>query len=233
MDVLSGWIPQLHINYVFQWRAVWASLPHLLEGTLVTLEITVLSMMLGIAFAIALAMGRMRGSGLLYYVSSAWVEIARNTPALFQVYMAFFGLGAFGIYLSPYTAVLAAVMFNNAGYLAETLRGGFKAVPETQMSAARSLGMSALQANRRVIIPQVLRVVFLPMINQMVWAMLTTSLGMVVGLKELAGVTQLEQSRTFRTFEFFLAAAAIYFLMAKAIIYGARLIAWRFMSRGA
>jgi len=233
MDIFSGWIPQFHMNYVFQWRAVWASLPHLLEGTLVTLEITVLSMMLGVAFAIALAMGRMRTTGVWYHIATAWVEIARNTPALFQVYMAFFGLGAFGIYLSPYTAVLAAVAFNNAGYLAETLRGGFKAVPDTQMSAARSLGMSGLQAHRYVVLPQVLRIVFLPMTNQMVWAMLTTSLGMVVGLKELAGVTQLEQSRTFRTFEFFLAAAAIYFLMAKAILYSARLVAWRSMKRGA
>ena len=91
----------------------------------------------------------------------------------------------------------------------------------------QSLGMSMAQTYRYILVPQVLRAVYYPITNQMIWAILTTSLGMVVGLKELAGVTQSEQGRTFRTFEFFAVAAVIYYAIAKIVMAGSRLVAWR------
>jgi polar amino acid transport system permease protein len=115
-------------------------------------------------------------------VRDAIDRTARNTPALFQIYMVHFGLGSFGIHLSPYVSLLAGISFNNAGYLAENFRGALKAIPETQTRAARSLGMSSLQAFRNVVMPQMLRLSFLPMTNQMVWAILMTSLGAVVAM---------------------------------------------------
>ncbi len=123
--------------------------------------------------------------------AAVWVEIARNTPALFQIYMAHFGLGNFGIHLSPYTALLVGIAFNNAGYLAENFRGALKAIPDTQTRSGRSLGMTSMQTFRLIIMPQMLRVAFLPATNQMVWAILMTSLGVTVGMNtDLAGVTQ-------------------------------------------
>ncbi|MGC3298722.1 ABC transporter permease subunit, partial [Pseudomonas aeruginosa] len=81
-------------------------------------------------------------------------------------------------------------------------RGALQAVPESQLRAGRSLGMSAPQANRLVVIPQLLRVVFYPLTNELVWAMLMTSLGVVVGLtNDLTGDTQALNVKTFRTFE--------------------------------
>ncbi len=85
--------------------------------------------------------------------------------------------------------------FNNAGYLAENFRGGFQAVPDTQLRAARSLGMSSAQAYIRIIIPQVFRIVYHPLTNQLVWAVLMSSLAMIVGFRELAGETQAQASR--------------------------------------
>lgn len=137
-------------------------------------------------------------------------------------------LGSFGLHVSSWFALLAGVTFNNAGYLAETFRGGLQAVPETQLRAARSLGMSAPQAYRLVVIPQLLRVVFYPLTNQLVWAMLMTSLGVVVGLTDdLTGVTQALNVKTFRTFEYFALAAVLYFAMAKLLVLAARLLGWR------
>ena len=83
---------------------------------------------------------------LLKWFSISWIEIARNTPALLQLFFFGFGLGALGIHLDPLFIILLGLSFNNAGYLAETFRGGFEAVPTTQMRAARSLGMSLWQA---------------------------------------------------------------------------------------
>src|SRR5882757_11544027 len=122
--------------------------------------------------------------------------------------MVYFGVGAVHIHLSSYVAMLGALSFNNAGYLAETFRGGLNAVPKQQFFAARSLGMNSFKAYAYVIFPQVFQIVFFPYVNQLNWALLNSSLGMIIGLHELTGATQAAQSESFRTFEFFIVAAA-------------------------
>lgn len=214
-------------DYTFHWITVWNVLPDMLDAALVTLQVAILSMILGLIIAIFLSLGKESENELARTPSVLWIEIARNTPALFQIYMAYFGLGAFGIHLSPYVAVLVALTFNNAGYLAETLRGGFASIPQTQMSASRSLGMSKFQTYWYIILPQVLRKVYHPMTNQMIWAILMTSLGTLVGMLELTGKTDQLQSLSFRTFEFYLVAAVMYFIMAKTVLLGSKLIASR------
>jgi polar amino acid transport system permease protein len=216
------------MNYTFHWHQAFQALPDMLGGALITVEIAVLSMIIGIACAIVLALARNSGFAPARALASVWIETARNTPALFQIYMLYFGLGSLGIFVDSFPALLAGIAFNNAGYLAESFRGGLRAIPPTQMRAARSLGMSAPQAFRLVVLPQLFRTMFHPMTNQMVWAILMTSLGVVVGLNtDLTGVTQELNVRTFRTFEFFVLAAAIYYLITKTVTLSARLLAAR------
>jgi polar amino acid transport system permease protein len=215
-------------NYNFRWNQALNSLPQMLEGALVTMEIALLSMAIGITVAIVLTLFRLSGIRALSAIATTWVEIARNTPALFQIYMVHFGLGGFGIHLSPYLSLLIGIAFNNAGYLTENFRGALKAIPDTQTRAARSLGMTPIQAFHNVIMPQMLRISFLPMTNQMVWAILMTSLGAVVAMNtDLYGVTSDLNARTFRTFELFAIAAVIFYLITKAITLSARLVAAR------
>ena len=215
-------------DYSFHWRAALKALPDMLAGAWVTLETAALSMVLGVIIALLLTVMRQMQNPLLRGFATTWVSIARNTPSLFQVYILYFGLGSFGLHVSSWVALLAGITFNNAGYLAENFRGGLKAVPDTQMRAARSLGMSAFQAYRLIVIPQLLRIVFYPLSNQMVWAVLMTSLGVIVGLNnDLTGVTQDFNVRTFRTFEFFALAAVLYYLIAKVIVLAARILGWR------
>ncbi|MDQ0564177.1 polar amino acid transport system permease protein [Rhizobium mesoamericanum] len=215
-------------NYTFHWNQALKALPQMLDGALVTLQITLLSMIIGLVCAIALTLFRLSGNRMLGGFAAAWVEIARNTPALFQIYMAHFGLGNFGIHLTPFAALLVGIAFNNAGYLAENFRGALKAIPDTQTRAGRSLGMTSMQAFRLIVLPQMLRVAFLPATNQMVWSVLMTSLGVTVGMNtDLAGVTQELNARSFRTFEFFALAAVIYYLIAKVLTLAARALAWR------
>ena len=215
-------------SYSFHWNQAFKALPQMLEGAVVTLQIALLSMAIGLVVALALTLFRLSGNRVLSGFATAWVEIARNTPALFQIYMVHFGLGGFGIHLSPYLSLLIGIAFNNAGYLAENFRGALKAIPETQTRAGRSLGMTPLQAFRHIVMPQMLRIAFLPATNQMVWAILMTSLGVTVGMNtDLAGITQELNARSFRTFEFFAIAAVIYYLIAKAVTLAARLLAAR------
>ncbi|WP_425105115.1 amino acid ABC transporter permease [Ancylobacter sp.] len=216
------------MNYTFHWLPAFRALPDLLWGALVTLQLAVSSMMLGTALAVLLAVAGASRHRALRAFASGWVELARNTPALFQIYMAYFGLGSFGIHLDSFVALIAGITFNNAGYLAETFRGGLRAIPGTQMRAARSLGMGAIQALRLIVLPQMFRVVFYPLTNQMVWAILMTSLGVIVGVNsDLTGVTQDLNVKTFRTFEYFSLAAIIYYVLAKSVTLSARLLAWR------
>ena len=215
-------------SYTFHWNQALKALPQMFDGALVSLQVALLSMVIGLALALALTACRLSGNRILGGFATAWVEIARNTPALFQIYMAHFGLGNFGIHLSPYTALLAGIAFNNAGYLAENFRGALKAIPDTQTRAGRSLGMTSVQAFRYIVLPQMLRIAFLPVTNQMVWAILMTSLGVTVGMNtDLAGITQELNARSFRTFEFFAIAAVIYYVIAKVVTLGARLLAAR------
>ena len=215
------------MDYVFHWRPVFRALPSLLEAALVTLEVAAISIVIGIVFGLCLALVRMHMTGPVKWFASTWVELARNTPALLQLFFFGFGLGSFGINLSPYAIVLLALSFNNAGYLAENFRGGFNAIPNTQLRAARSLGMTAFQAYLRIIIPQVLRIVYYPITNQMVWAVLISSLGMLVGFHELSGQTQFLASKTFRIFEYFAVTAVIYFIIVKLILGASRLLSMR------
>jgi His/Glu/Gln/Arg/opine family amino acid ABC transporter permease subunit len=214
-------------NYNFQWRPVMRTLPDLLEASLVTLQVAALAIVLGIVLGLGLALVRMHMRGPARWLASAWVELARNTPVLFQLFFFGFGLGAFGLHLSPFAIVLTGLTFNSAGYLAENFRGGFQAIPDTQIRAARSLGMTAWQAYTRIVIPQVLRVVYHPITNQMVWAVLMSSLGMLVGFRELSGETQFLASRSYRIFEYFAVTAVIYYVIVKILLLASRLLAMR------
>lgn len=214
-------------DYNFHWRPVLKNIPDLLEAAAVTLQVAVISMVIGILIGLVLALTRMHLNGPARWIASTWVEVARNTPALFQLFFFGFGLGAMGVHLSPYVIVVSALSFNCAGYLAENFRGGFQAIPTTQFRAARSLGMTVWQSYTRIIIPQVFRIVYHPITNQMVWAVLMSSLGMLVGFRELSGETQALASRTYRIFEYFAVTAVIYYAVVKIILAGSRLLAMR------
>jgi polar amino acid transport system permease protein len=178
-----------------------------------------------LAIAIFLAAIQNSRFSILRAIVISWIALARNTPALLQIYLAYFGLGAVGIHLSSYAAVLAAIAFNNAGYLTEILRGGITSIPRNQNLAGLGLGLTAVQTYVYILLPQVLKAVFLPITNQVVWAMLGTSLGMIIGLQELTGMTTFLQSQTFRPFEFYFVTACMYVVIAKLLTFSARLAA--------
>ena len=128
------------MDYTFHWYPAFKLLPKMLIGSLTTIEIAFLSILFGILLGVLLALAKNSGNRILSGFASGWIEVARNTPALYQIYMAYFGLGSFGIYVGSFGALLIGITFNNAGYLAETFRGGLRAIPATQMKTARSLG---------------------------------------------------------------------------------------------
>lgn len=216
------------MQYTFHWKPALDAVPQMLWGAMVTLEIALSSVLLGIFVSIILALFDISNDRLLKSVKGIWAHIARNTPALFQIYMIYFGLGSLGLRIDSYLALIAGITFNCSGYLAETFRSAIQAIPENQHRAARSLGMSASTVFIWIVLPQVFRLVFYPVTNQTIWAIHMTALGVVVGLtSDLMGVTQNLSVVSFRTFEHFLIAAVIYYLIVKCIVAVSRLLASR------
>ncbi|MGH1486580.1 MAG: amino acid ABC transporter permease [Cellvibrionaceae bacterium] len=215
------------MDYQFLWRPVFQALPQILSSAQVTLEVSILSMLIGSVIGLFLYFARTSVVWPVKFLAGIWIEIARNTPALFQLFFFKFGLAAIGIILDSYLVVVMALSFNTAGYMAETFRGGFNAIHPAQLNSARSLGMSFFQAQYYIIVPQVIRAIYHPMSNQLIWVILMSSLGMLVGLRELSGETQFLYSKTFRAFEFFAATAIIYYIIAKIALGVMKLIAWR------
>ena len=213
------------MNYTFHWYPAFKILPKMLIGSITTIEVAFLSILFGIIIGAILALGKNSKNKIYSSLASTWIEISRNTPALYQIYMAYFGLGTFGIYVGSFGALLIGITFNNAGYLAEIFRGGLRAIPNTQMKTARSLGMNFFQSYIYIIFPQLLKIVFYSITNQTVWAILMTSLGVIVGMNtDLMGVTNELNSLSFRTFEYFLFAAILYYLITKIFLGSAHLL---------
>ena len=125
----------------------------MLWGASVSLEIAILAMFLGTVLGLVLLSAKQSRRAWLVFFADTWIELARNTPALYQIYMIYFGLGSLGLRVDSYSALLFGITFNNAGYLAETFRGAFVAVPETQLRSARSLGMGMIGAQWHVVLP--------------------------------------------------------------------------------
>ena len=204
--------------YTPHWSAVWQARDALLEGAQITLEITVVSMAAGTAIGVFLALARRSDNRVLSSAATAWIEVARNTPCLFQIYMAYFGLGSFGIHLSSYAAVLAALIFNNAGYMAEIIRGGLLSIPKGQSESAAALGMTYFQLMRRIVLPQVVRVIIPPITNDAATTLKNTSLLSTITIMELMLQTQVIVSSTFRPFEFYILVSLIYLVMTTVLM---------------
>lgn len=210
------------MTYQLQFRVVWDALPDLASGAAVTLSIAVAAMAAAIVVAAPVAVASSNGRGVFAVLARAWIEFARNTPCLLQIYVFYYGLGAFQIFLPAWLSVTIAIFFNSVGYLAEIYRGGLKSISRTQFKGGLSLGLSSFQTYGFVIFPQVLARTYNSVTNQFIWALLNTSLGALIGLYDLSGVAVDYESRTYRTFEFFLAIAVIYFLLAKSVLLLAR-----------
>ncbi len=220
------------MNYNFQVNVVIAALPDLLSGAALSIALAIVSMAIGTALAVPMAIGSFRSFGLSSVLAKMWIEVARNTPCLAQIYAFYYGLGALGVFVPAWLSVAIALSFNNAGYLAEIFRGGLSGISENQYKAARSLGMGSVAAYRSVVFPQVFHNTFDAVSNQFIWALLNTSLGALIGMYDLSGVAMDYQSRTYKTFEFFIAIAIIYLVIAKTAIFLARFFRPKGMSHG-
>ena len=188
-------------------------LPALLRGTGVTLELIAISIPLGILIGVLSAIGRVYGHKVIQGLCIFHQIIFRGIPLLVQLFMLFYGLAAWGIRLSPFTCAITAFGLCSGAYHAEYIRGAILSIPESQMMAARSLGISKWRAIKSIILPQALRKAIPPCSNEIIYLIKYSSLAYMVTVTELMSEAQVLASRYFKSLEIFLLAGLIYWML--------------------
>jgi polar amino acid transport system permease protein len=218
------------MEYTFQFGPVLKYLPELMGGLWLSLFLSFVGIFGGLALGIACAIVATGKFRVGRFVVRVYVEIMRNTPMLVQIFVIFFGLPTLGIRFSPLTSVMLAIVLNNGGYIAEIVRGGIQSTHRSQIEAAASLGLSAVQTMRFVILPPALEKVMTPIVSQSVLLMLSTSLVSAIGVEDLTGAAMIASSETFRTMEVYIVIAVIYLALSfvfRAVLNGLALCVFK------
>ena len=203
-------------RYIFSFRDGGFTAGPLLQGLMVTLRITGLSLVLSFVFGLATALLRLSDSVAARVLARGYVELTRNTPLLVQIFFIYFvlspalGIGRFS------SAVLALSLFEGA-YSSEIFRSGIIAIPRGQWEAAYSLGLSTLETYRAVILPQAVRQILPPLANQAVSLIKDSALVSTIAIYDLTMQGEVIISETYLTFEVWFAVAAIYLVLTTSI----------------
>jgi polar amino acid transport system permease protein len=196
--------------------------PTFIQGAEITIGLTVVSMVFGLALALVIALLRTHPWGWLRWSAWAYIWIFRAIPTLLQLFFVWNALPQLlpvlrGEWFSPFLAAAVALSMNEAAYAAEILRAGLLSVDEGQRLAARALGLSPRKVFTKVVAPQLTRVAIPPLSNDFITMLKITSLASVISLQELLARTQSAVSVTFQFAEYY-AAAAVYYLVIVSVL---------------
>ncbi len=209
------------------------NLPKLLEGALLTIELVVLALVVGMVFALPAALMRVSANWLLRGPAYAYIFFFRGTPLLVQIFLIYYGLGQFDavresilwpVLREPFWCAIIAFALNTGAYTAEIFRGGIEAVPRGQIEAARAFGMSRTTCYRRIILPQAWRIALPAYGNEVILMLKGSALASTITLLDLTGMARTIIARTYMPVEIFLAAGALYLVLTFLFTNGYRLL---------
>ena len=195
----------------------WRYLPLLLQGALVTLEISALSMAIAIGLGLFLAVLRVFAPPAIAWPVIAFIEVIRGTPLLIQLFIIFYGLPSIGIKFSPLWAAVVGLGINYAAYEAENYRAGIQSIPRGQLDAALALGLTRIQTIRKIVLPQALRLVIPPVTNDFIALLKDSSLVSVITMVELTKMYGQLAATNYDYIGIGLLTAAIYFVLGLPI----------------
>jgi polar amino acid transport system permease protein len=185
-------------------------LPGFFYAAWLTIRITVLVILLSWACGLIAALGKRSSWRLVRWPCEFYVWFIRGTPAMIQIFAVYFGLPQFGLNMSPFVAGVITLGLNSGAYVAEIIRGGLMAIPTGQYESPIALGLSKAQAMRRIILPQVARIILPSITNEAVATLKNTSLLSTITVVELTFHAQIVIARTFEPFQFYIMAAVFY-----------------------
>jgi polar amino acid transport system permease protein len=197
-------------------QQLWRYQDQLVEGTLITLALTLIAACAGLAIGVIGAALLRGGSRPVRLAIRSYIEIIRNTPSLIQIFLIFFVLPSFGLKLPAFEAAAVALSLYFGAYAIEIVRAGLESIPSSQIEAGQCLGLTRWQVFRHVVLPPALRNVYPAFTSQFTLLLLGTSLASQVAAGELFHAGSFIESRTYRSFEVYAVICAIYFAMVMA-----------------
>ena len=184
------------------------------HASVIALEISFLAIIISWVIGLLTTLAKSSRSRPLRWSAEFYIWFVRGTPSLIQIFIIYFGIPHIaGIRISPFVAGVAALAISSGAYVAEVFRSGFTAIPRGQTESALAVGMSPALMMRRVILPQVVRIVVPAMTNEAINTLKNTSLLSTITIIEVTMFAQLSLAETFRPFDFLIAAAIIYLVM--------------------
>ncbi|RWO23031.1 amino acid ABC transporter permease [Mesorhizobium sp.] len=202
------------MTYQFDFSWLIGSLPVLLKGIRITVQLILIGAVFGVALGIACAWVRALGPKWLKPGVATYVELIRNTPFLIQLFFIFFGLPSLGIRMSELTAANLAMIVNLGAYSCEIIRAGIQATPRGQFEAGASLAMTPFQTFWHVVLVPALQRIWPALSSQIVIVMLGSAVVSQIAAEDLTFAANFIQSRNFRAFETYIVSTLIYLALA-------------------
>ena len=202
------------LDFEFVKNSLWL----LLNGAIVTLEITLVAVSFGVLIGLFVGMAELSSYRLLRIPAKVYVDIIRGTPLLVQIFIIYFALpNIINMRIEPYIAAVVACSINSGAYVAEIFRSGIQSIDKGQFEAGRSLGLTWSQTMKMIVVPQAFRRTIPQLGNEFIAMLKDSSLVSVIGFEELTRKGQLIIAATYRSIEIWAAVAVIYLVMTLTI----------------
>jgi His/Glu/Gln/Arg/opine family amino acid ABC transporter permease subunit len=212
----------------FDFPLIWQSLPSLLNGLMLTIQLTAISVPVGLCLALPLGIIRASDNGFAARLIYLYTYVFRGTPLLIQLFLIYYGLAQFTVIKSSFLWVflregywcsLLAFVLNTAAYTTEIIRGAIQNVPFGEVEAARAIGMSRGLVLRRIVLPQAFRIMLPAYSNEVVLMLQATSVASLVTVMDLTGTARVIIAKSFAPYEIFITIALMYLTMTYGIIW--------------
>jgi len=208
---------------IFDWHYAWEILPRLAEGLVVTIQATLIGMVVALTLGLVLALARRSRHRLVSWPTGALVEFVRSTPLLVQIYFLFYVLPDAGLRLSPLATGVLALGLHYAAYCSEVYRAGLESVPKGQWEAAVALNLTRWRTMKDIIIPQAIPPVVPALGNYLVAMFKDTPLLSAITVLEVLQTAKLIGAETFRYVEPLTLVGVLFLVLS---LLSAALIRW-------
>ena len=204
------------------YNLIYESFFQILKGLSTSLEIILLSLMLGLMFSIVIVIMRLSKNMLLNTFSRSFIFIIRGTPLLVQIYFIYYGLAQFPavrdsivwiVLKEPFWCGVLALTINTAAYTSEIIRSGLNSIIKGQIESATAFGMTKFMAFKRILLPQAIRQSIPAYSNEIILMIKASSLVSIITIMEMTGIARKIISKTFAPIEVFIAAGIIYLIL--------------------
>ena len=195
------------------WEILLNAFPRLLGyGLRVTIPLTVLSFALALLIAVVVALIQYANVKVLRQICRFYIWVVRGTPLLVQLYLIFYGLPSIGVVIDAFPCAVLVFGFNEAAYMAESVRGSLESVSKGQVEAGRCVGMNYLQIMMHVVLPQAFRVAFPALSNSLISMTKETSLAATITVMEMFRQAQVINGRVYESLGLYTEVALIYLM---------------------